>query len=43
MRNITKDIQNLKKININELLEDYDLDFSTFTDIDDRLLDIESK
>ena len=28
---------------INEILEDYELDFSTFTDLDDRLLEIEDK
>ena len=40
MKNITNTIQNSQKININELLEEYDLDFSLFTDLDDRLLDI---
>lgn len=31
------------KINLEELLEDYKLDFGTFTDIDDRLLEIQDK
>ena len=37
----TNTLRNSQKINLDELLEDYELDFSTFTDIDDRLLDIE--
>ena len=28
---------------INEIVEEYELDFTTFTDIDERLLDIEDK
>ena len=43
MRNITKSIENFQKINIDELLEEYDLDFGLFTDIDDRLLEIADK
>lgn len=39
---ITQNSQN-QKINIDELLEDYELDFSMFTRLDDRLLGIESK
>lgn len=31
------------KINLEELLLDYDLDFGIFTDLDDRLLEIEDK
>lgn len=42
LRNITNITQN-SQININELLKDYELDFSLFTDIDDRLLAIEDK
>lgn len=42
---IMKELNHLtnQKININELLKDYELDFSLFTDIDDRLLAIEDK
>lgn len=43
MKNITNTIQNSQKINIDELLEDYKLDLSLFTDLDDRLLDIAEK
>lgn len=39
---ITQNSQN-QKINLDELLEDYELDFSMFTKLDDRLLEIESK
>ena len=35
--------QNRMKINLEELLEDYELDFGAFTDLDDRLLGIEDK
>lgn len=31
------------KINLDELLEDYELDFGIFTDVDDRLLAISDK
>lgn len=34
---------NRMKINLEELLEDYELDFGTFTELDDRLLGIEDK
>jgi len=43
MKNITKSIQNSQKINLDELLADYQLDFSMFTDLDDRLLRISDK
>lgn len=33
----------IQKVNIKELLEDYTLDFSMFSNIDDRLLEIEDK
>lgn len=39
---ITQNSKN-QKINIDELLEEYELDFSMFTRLDDRLLGIESK
>lgn len=42
MKNITKNL-NHSKINLDELLKDYYLDFSLFTDLDDRLLNIEDK
>lgn len=35
--------QNQMKINLEELLKDYELDFGMFTDLDDRLLEIEDK
>lgn len=35
--------QNRMKINLEELLKDYDLDFGVFTELDDRLLEIEDK
>lgn len=35
--------RNQMKINLEELLLDYDLDFGMFTDLDDRLLEIEDK
>lgn len=40
MKNITN---TLNQSEISELLKDYELDFSLFTDIDDRLLAIEDK
>lgn len=43
MKNITKSIQNSQKINLDDLLADYQLDFSMFTDLDDRLLRISDK
>lgn len=43
MKNITKSIQNSQKINLDDLLADYQLDFGLFTDIDDRLLGISDK
>lgn len=43
MKSITKSIQNSQKINLDELLEEYQLDFSLFSDLDDRLLDISDK
>ena len=43
MKSITKSIQNSQKINLDELLEEYQLDFSLFSDLDDRLLDIADK
>lgn len=39
-RNITN---TLNQSEISELLKDYELDFSLFTDLDDRLLEIEDK
>lgn len=42
MKNITNTL-NHSKINLDELLKDYYLDFSLFTDLDDRLLNIEDK
>lgn len=42
MKNITNTL-NHSKINLDELLNDYYLDFSLFTDLDDRLLNIEDK
>lgn len=42
MKNITNITQN-SQININELLKDYELDFSLFTEISDKLLNIEEK
>lgn len=33
----------LTKINLNNLLRDYELDFGLFTDLNDRLLDIGDK
>lgn len=33
--------QNQTKINLEELLEDYELDFGMFTELDDRLLAIQ--
>lgn len=43
MKNITKSIQNSQTINLDELLKDYDLDFSLFSDLDERLLEIADK
>lgn len=43
MKNITNSIQNSQKINLDELLKDYELDLSLFTDIDERLLNISEK
>lgn len=43
MKNITNTLQNSQQINISELLEDYQLDFGEFTDLDERLLDIEDE
>ncbi len=43
MKNITKSIQNSQKINLDELLADYQFDFGLFTDLDDRLLEIADK
>lgn len=40
MRNITNTLNQQK---ISEILEDYQLDFSMFTDLDDRLLEIQDK
>lgn len=42
MKSITNTL-NQSEININELLKDYEPDFSLFTDVDDRLLAIEDK
>ena len=43
MKNITNSIQNSQTINLDELLVDYDLDFSLFSDLDERLLEIADK
>lgn len=43
MKSITKSIQNSQKINLDELLEEYQLDFSLFSNLDDRLLDMADK
>lgn len=43
MRNITKSIKNSQTINLDELLEEYKLDVSLFTNLDDRLLKIADK
>lgn len=37
---ITNTLNQSQKINLDEILNDYNLDLSLFTDIDDRLLDI---
>ena len=42
MKNITNTL-NQSKINVDYLLEDYNLDFSLFTELDDRLLAIQDK
>ena len=42
MKNITNTL-NQSKINLDELLKDYQLDFSEFSDLDDKLLEIEDK
>jgi hypothetical protein len=42
MKNITNTL-NQSKINVDEILQDYDLDFSEFTELDDKLLEIEDK
>lgn len=43
MKNITNTIRNSQTINIDELLKDYELDVSLFTDLDERLLEIADK
>lgn len=42
MKNITNTLSQ-SKINVDYLLEDYSLDFSLFTELDDRLLAIQDK
>lgn len=42
MKNITNTL-NQSMINLDELLKDYQLDFSEFSDLDDKLLEIEDK
>lgn len=42
-KNIMNTLNNSQKINLDELLQDYQLDFGLFTDLDDRLLDIAPK
>lgn len=39
----TNTLKSSQKINLDELLEDYELDFSTFTDLDEKLLSREKR
>lgn len=39
----TNTLRSSQKINLDELLEDYELDFSTFTDLDEKLLSREKR
>lgn len=43
MSDLKQSPKNQMKINLEELLEDYELDFGMFTELDDRLLDIQDK
>lgn len=43
MSDLKQSRKNQMKINLDELLEDYNLDFGIFTDLDERLLEIQDK